>query len=220
MSVTIIIADETPIIRAGLRAIAEQSAINRVMGEAGDGLEALCQVEKFKPSVLITNFRLARLSGLELIRQVTQLHPETKIIVISNFFTPADLATVFQYGAHGFINLSYSAAEIQKAIQEVSAGKRHLAPMGVEAILSSITHKNGKNGENGAVDDMYEKLTVREREILQLAAEGQDRKAVAKRLFISQRTVETHRAHILHKLGLHSQTDLVRFAIRKGIITP
>jgi DNA-binding NarL/FixJ family response regulator len=213
---TLVIADEVPIVRAGLKVIAEQHGANAVVGEAGDGLEALCQVEKFKPAILMTNLRLSRLSGLELIHQITQHHPETKVIAISHFFSPADLATVFQYGAWGFINLNYSAGEVQKAIQEVSAGKRHLAAVGVEAILSSITHKNGQTG----AEDVYEKLTSREREILQMAAEGLDRKAIATRLYISQRTVETHRAHIMHKLGLHSQTDLVRFAIRKGIVAP
>lgn len=218
MPVTIVIADEIPVVRAGMRVVAESSNYkNQVLGEASDGLEALCQVEKFKPTLLLTNLRLPRLNGLEVIRQVCHLHPETKIIVFSNLVNSADLAAVFQNGAQGFINLNYGVTDIQKAIQEVHSGKRHLAPVGVEAILSTISHKNG---ETNALEDVYEKLTVREREILQFAAEGQDRKAIAKRLFISERTVETHRAHIMHKLGLHSQTDLVRFAIRKGIITP
>jgi DNA-binding NarL/FixJ family response regulator len=217
MPLTMVIADETPIIRVGLRAIAEANNTNKVVAEASDGLEALFQVEKLKPAILMTNLTLARLSGLELIRQVSHLHPETKVIAFSRFVHSASLAAVFKYGAQGFINLSSSVAEIQKAIQDVYAGKRHLAPVGVEAMLSSIS---SHGGEAAAADDMYEKLTARERKILQLAAEGQDRKAIAKRLFISQRTVETHRAHIMSKLGLHSQTDLVRFAIRKGIITP
>jgi DNA-binding NarL/FixJ family response regulator len=217
MPVTLVIADEIPVVRAGLKVVAESSNFkNQVVGDAGDGLEALCQVEKFKPAVLLTNLRLPRLNGLEVIQQVVHRHPETKIIVFSNSVNSADLAAVFQNGAQGFINLNSSATDIQKAIQEVHAGKRHLTPGGVETILSTITHKNG---ETHALDDVYEKLTVREREILQFAVEGQDRKAIAKRLFISERTVETHRAHIMHKLGLHSQTDLVRFAIRKGIIT-
>jgi two-component system, NarL family, response regulator NreC len=217
MPVTLVIADETPIIRVGLRAIAESGNSNRVVAEAGDGLEALFQVEKFKPTILITNLTLARLSGLELIRQVCHLHPETKVIALSNFVNSADMTTVFKSGAQGLINLNSSVADIQKAIQEVHAGKRHLASVGVQAMLSSIS---APGGGATAADDVYEKLTTREREILQLTAEGQDRKTIAKRLFISQRTVETHRAHIMHKLGLHSQTDLVRFAIRKGIIAP
>ncbi|HXB58501.1 MAG TPA: response regulator transcription factor [Candidatus Acidoferrales bacterium] len=217
MPVTLVIADETPIIRIGLRAIAESGNSNKVVAEAGDGLEALFQVEKLKPTILIANLTLARLSGLELIRQVCHLHPETKVIALSRFVNSANLSAVFKCGAHGFIDLSSGVAEIQKAIQDVHAGKRHLAPVGVEAILSSIS---APGGEAAPADDVYEKLTTREREILQLAAEGQDRKAIAKRLFISQRTVETHRAHIMQKLGLHSQTDLVRFAIRKGIIAP
>jgi DNA-binding NarL/FixJ family response regulator len=200
-----------------LRAIAESNNISQMVGEAGDGLEALFQVEKFKPKILITNLTLARLSGLELIRQVCHLHPETKVIALSHFVNSTDLAAVFKSGAQGFINLSSSVSDIQKAIQEVHAGKRHLAAVGVQAMLSSIS---GQGGEGNAPDDVYEKLTTREREILQLAAEGQDRNAIAKRLFISQRTVETHRAHIMQKLGLHSQTDLVRFSIRKGIIAP
>jgi DNA-binding NarL/FixJ family response regulator len=215
MPVTLVIADETPIIRVGLKAIAESSNTNQVVAEASDGLEALFQVEKLKPGILITNLTLARLSGLELIRQVCHLHPETKVIALSLFVNSTDMAAVFKSGASGFINLNSSVADIQKAIQEVHAGKRHLAAVGVQAMLSSIS---AQGGETAPADDVYEKLTTREREILQLAAEGQDRKAIAKRLFISGRTVETHRAHIMHKLGLHSQTDLVRFAIRKGII--
>ena len=216
MSVTLVIADEIPIVRAGIKFIVESENSCRVVGEASDGFETLCLVEKYKPTVLITNLRLARLNGLEVVRQVEDLHHGTKVIVISNFVNAADLASVFHHGAHGFINLNASATDIQKAIQEVIAGKRHLASVGVQTILSSISH----TGSEINVDDLYDKLTVREREILQLAAEGQDRKAIAKRLFISQRTVETHRAHIMHKLGLHSQTDLVRFSIRRGIITP
>lgn len=213
---TIVIADEIPVVRTGLKTIAESHNGNRVVGEAGDGLEALCQIDKFKPAVLITNFRLARLSGLELIRQVGQLHPETKTIVSSHFVSSADLAQVFQAGVLGFINLNSNVADVQKAIQEVHAGRRHLAAQGVQAILSSISTKQGE----ATPEDVCEKLTNREREVLHLAADGNDRKAIAKRLFISQRTVETHRAHFMHKLGLHSQTDLVRFAIRNGIITP
>lgn len=211
---TIVIADELPVVRAGLKVIVESGHAGQVVGEAGDGLEALCLVEKSRPAMLITNLRLTRLSGLELVRQVQHLYPDTKVIVISHSINSADLASLFHHGAHGFINLNSSAADIQKAIHEVNAGKRHLAPMGVEAILTSMSN----NGSAKGVDDVYETLTVREREILQLAADGHDRKAIAGRLFISQRTVETHRAHIMQKLQLHSQTDLVRFAIRKGII--
>src|ERR1700722_19855260 len=214
MPATIVIADEIPIVRAGIKFIAESGNVCQVVGEASDGLETLCLVEKFKPTILINNLRLARLNGLEVVRQVRDLIPLIKIILISLFVNAADLASVFQHGAHGFINLNTSAADIQKAIQEVNAGKRHLAPTGVQTMLSSISHRAGETN----LDDVYEKLTAREREILHLAAEGQDRKAIAKRLFISQRTVETHRAHIMTKLGLHSQTDLVRFSIRKGII--
>jgi DNA-binding NarL/FixJ family response regulator len=210
---TIVIADELPVIRAGLKVIVESGA-GQVVGEAGDGLEALCLVEKSRPAMLLTNLRLTRLSGLELVRQVQQLYPDTKVIVILHSINSADLASLFHHGAHGFINLNSSATDIQKAIHEVNAGKRHLAPIGVEAILTSMSNSGGTKG----VDDAYDTLTVREREILQLAADGHDRKAIAGRLYISQRTVETHRAHIMQKLQLHSQTDLVRFAIRKGII--
>jgi DNA-binding NarL/FixJ family response regulator len=215
MAVTVVVADEIPIVRAGIKHIVEADSMCLVMGEACDGLETLCLIEKLKPDILITNLRLTRLNGLEVVRQVRDLHPDTKVIVVSHFVNTPDLASVFQHGAHGFINLNTSAADILKAIREVHAGKRHLAPTGVQAILSSISHKDGGT----ELDDAYEKLTVREREILQLTAEGNDRKAIAHRLFISQRTVETHRAHIMNKLGLHSQTDLVRFSIRKGIIT-
>jgi two-component system, NarL family, response regulator NreC len=211
---TVVVADEIPIVRAGIRYIIETDNICQVVGEACDGLETLCLLEKFKPTFLITNLRLTRLNGLEVVRQARDKHPDTKVVVISHFVNAADLASVFQHGAHGFISLNTSAADILKAIREVHAGKRHLAPTGIQTILSSISHKNGET----EVDDTYEKLTVREREILLLTAEGNDRKAIAKRLFISQRTVETHRAHIMNKLGLHSQTDLVRFSIRKGII--
>ena len=217
MPVTLVIADEVPAVRMGLKAIAESNSMSQVVGEASNGLEAISQIEKLKPTILITNFRLSRLNGVEFIRQVRQNHPETKIIVISNVVNSADLAAIFQSGAHGFINLHSSVVDIQRAIQDVHSGKRHLAPTGIQAILTSISHSSG---DIAKVDDVYEKLTNREREILQLAAEGLDRKTIAKQLFISLRTVETHRARIMQKLELHSQTELVRFAIRKGIIAP
>jgi DNA-binding NarL/FixJ family response regulator len=213
---TIVIAYEIPVVRTGLKAIAESYNGNRVVAEAGDGVEALRQIEKFKPAVLITNFRLTRLSGLELIRQVCQSYPGTKTIISSHFVSSTDLAQVFQAGALGFINLNCNATDVQKAIQEVHAGRRHLAARGAQTTLSPTLDEQGE----ATPKDICEKLTNREREVLQLAADGNDRNAIARRLFISQRTVETHRAHFMHKLGLHSQTDLVRFAIRKGIITP
>src|ERR1700733_4269027 len=110
MPVTLVIADETPIIRVGLRVVAESGNSNKVVGEAGDGLEALFLVEKFKPTILIANLKLARLNGLELIRQVCHLHPETKVIALSLFVNSADTATVFKSGAQGFINLTSSVA--------------------------------------------------------------------------------------------------------------
>jgi DNA-binding NarL/FixJ family response regulator len=213
---TIIIADQTPVLRRGLREVVQSNPLHQVVGETDDGLKVLSQIEKFKPSVLMMNPRLATLNGLELMRRVQQLHSETKIIVVSQSFNLVDLAEAFQWGAHGFINLNSSLEEMAKALNEVIAGKRHLAPAGIQNHLPSLPHPGGKGK---TFDAVYETLTPREREILQLAAEGIARKDIAKRLSISVRTVETHRIHILHKLGLRSQTDLVRYAIRQGLIT-
>ena len=213
---TIIIADQTPIVRSGLRDVVQSNPLNWVVGETDDGLEVLSQIEKFKPTVLIMNLKLAGLNGLKLIRRAHHLHPEMKIVVVSHFLNSEDFPEASQCGAHGFINLNSSLEDIEKALEEVIDGKIHFAPTGVQNILPPISHKSS---EGSTVDEAYEKLTPREREILQLAADGKGRKDIAKQLSISARTVETHRFHILHKLGLRSQTDLVRYAIRKGLIT-
>lgn len=216
----IVIADETPLILAGIRAIIKDSG-HLVVGEAADGLRAIQQVEAHKPDLLIVSLTLPFVHGLEVTRQVSVLSARTRVILISHLVEPAEIATAIAQGVRGFIHINSTPDDIRQAVHQVNGGKRYVCQAethtiaGLLATAASASHGKAHNGDH---DSRYDSLTVREREIFQLTAEGLSRPQIAKRLFISERTVETHRAHLMKKLELHSQTDLVRFAIRKGVL--
>jgi DNA-binding NarL/FixJ family response regulator len=210
---TAIIADDHEIVRRGLRIILENDGYCRVLGEASDGLMAVQQVEKHKPTVLILDLNMPRLHGLEVLRQTRDSSPTTKIIVLSMHHDEAYVIEALRGGAMAYILKGSESLEIVHALKEVLAGKRFLsAPLSEWAINALVT----KPADSA---DPLQAITPRERMVLQLAAEGASNAEIAEKLFISPRTAETHRTNLLRKLGLHTQTDLVRFAIRKGLIS-
>ena len=210
---TAIIADDHEIVRRGLRIILENEGDCRVLGEASDGLMAVQQVEKHKPTVLILDLNMPRLHGLEVLRQTRDSSPTTKIIVLSMHHDEAYVIEALRGGAMAYILKGSESLEIVHALKDVLAGKRFLsAPLSEWAINALVT----KPADSA---DPLQAITPRERMVLQLAAEGGSNAEIAEKLFISPRTAETHRTNLLRKLGLHTQTDLVRFAIRKGLIS-
>lgn len=212
---TIVLADDHVVVRQGLRALLEAEPDFAIVGEAADGLEVADLVERLKADVLILDLMLPGLNGLEVTRQVQQRSPQARIVVLSMYANEAYVLEALRNGAGAYVLKEASAADLVHAIREVMAGRRYLSPPLSESAIELYVQK-----AKAAPRDSYEALTTREREVLQLAAEGQSNPGIADRLGISVRTVETHRANLMHKLDLRSQTDLVRYALRRGILPP
>jgi DNA-binding NarL/FixJ family response regulator len=216
MSATrIILADDHHVVREGLRALLEAEPDLTVAGEAADGLTTVHLVERVKPDVLVVDVMMPALNGLEVTRQVVRRSPDTRVIVLSMYSDESYVMEALKNGAAGYVLKSSTRSDLVQAIREVMAGERYLsAPLSARAVEAYV--ERAKGTEVGA----YDTLTSREREVLQLAAEGHTNAEIAARLSISSRTVETHRSAVMRKLGLRRQTDLVRYALRRGILPP
>ena len=209
---TAIIADDHDVVRVGLRGILERTGTCQVVAEAADGLTATQLVEKHRPNILILDLNMPRLHGMEVLRQVRASSPQTRVIVLSMHNDEAYVIEALRLGAMAYILKGSESLEITQALSEVVAGRRFLsAPLSEWAINALVS-------KPAAEADPLHSLSQRERIVLQLAAEGHNNPEIAEKLFISPRTAETHRTNLLRKLGLQTQTDLVRFAIRKGLI--
>jgi DNA-binding NarL/FixJ family response regulator len=210
---TIVLADDHHLVRQGLRALLEAHPGFRVIGEAGDGLEAVQLVERLRPKVLVLDLMMPGLNGLEVTRQAIKRSPRTRVVILSMYSNEAYVVEALRNGAAGYVLKDSSITDLVQAVQEVAAGRRYLSPPLSDRAIEAYQ-------ERAKADplDKYETLTPREREVLQLAAEGHTSPKIAARLGISTRTAETHRANLMHKLGLHNQADLIRYALRRGIL--
>ncbi len=209
---TAIIADDHDIVRRGLRGILESEGTYRIIAEASDGLTAAQLVDKHKPNVLILDLNMPRLHGIEVLRQTRSTSPQTRVIVLSMHNDEPYVIEALRAGAMAYILKGSESAEIAHALKEVLAGRRFLSATLSEWAINALVAKPVDES------DPVQSLTPRERVVLQLAAEGSSNAEIGEKLFISPRTAETHRTNLLRKLGMQSQTDLVRFAIRKGLI--
>lgn len=211
---TVVLAEDHHIVRQGLKALLAGEKTLQVVGEAADGLATIELVERCKPHVLLLDLAIPRLDGLQVIRRLCAEHSATRIIVLSGHAEEHYVAEALRSGALGYVLKDCASSNLAVAIRLVAAGKRYLSPALEERAIEAFFQKPSHPGL-----DPYETLTGRERLVLQMAAEGLSNPAVARKLFISTRTVESHRANLMRKLTLHSQTDLVRYAIRENLIT-
>ena len=213
--ITILLAEDHHLVRQGFKLVLLAEQDFKLVGEAADGLEAVQLAEKKKPSVLLLDLMIPRLHGLEVTRQVHKESPATKIVILSMHADEPYVMEALRNGASGYVLKDCTAADLVQAVRTVVAGRRYLSPALAERALTGYVEHPGESEL-----DVYDTLTNRERLVLQLAAEGKTSAEIATALFISPRTAETHRANLMRKLGLRSQTDLVRFAIRRGILAP
>jgi DNA-binding NarL/FixJ family response regulator len=213
VTTTIVLADDHHVVRQGLRALLEVEKDLKVVGEAGDGLAALHSVEQLNPKVLVLDLMMPGLNGLDVLRQIKKRQPETRIVILSMYANEAYVLEALSNGASAYVLKDSSSADLVLAVREAAAGRRYLSPP-----LSARAIEAYQEKAKAASLDRYESLTTREREVLHLAAEGFTNSEIAVRLGISSRTAETHRANLMHKLDLHTQADLIRFALRRGII--
>lgn len=212
--IRILLADDHQIVREGFRALLEAEPDFEIVAETGDGLEAVRLAEHQKPHVLVVDLMMPGLNGLEVARQITQRLPRTHVVVLSMHANEAYVLEALKNGACAYVLKDASAAELVRAVREANVGRRYLSPPLSEPAIDNYIQRT----RNSDSLDLYDTLTNREREVLQLGAEGHTNAEIASRLFISPRTVETHRANVMHKLGLRSQTELVRYALRRGIL--
>lgn len=214
MSITIVLADDHTIVRQGLRAILEAEKDFTIVGEASNGQEALDQVEQLKPDVLVLDLALPDIHGLEVVRRLRSRRLQTQVVVLSMHARGAYIQEAMKQGVKGYVLKGSDAKELVQAIRQAMLGKSYLSP----ALTQLAIETQLQITQNQSLDP-YETLTNREREILPLAASGMSSNEIGKKLFISPRTVEVHRARILRKLGLQNQTELIRYAIQRGILS-
>jgi DNA-binding NarL/FixJ family response regulator len=213
--ISIVLVDDHPVVRKGLRALLEAEPDLSVVGEAASGQEAIDLVERLKPALLIVDLRMPGLDGLEVTRQVSRRSPHTRVLILSMHANEAYVTEGLRSGATGYVLKDTDSPSLLLAVREVAAGGRYLSPPLSELIVEAYLQKS----QDGSLD-AYETMTARERQILLLAAEGGTNADIAARLSISPRTAETHRAHLMRKLGLKTQTELVRYCLRRGILPP
>jgi two-component system, NarL family, response regulator NreC len=214
MTISIILADDHPVVRRGMQTLLEAEPDFSVIGETGDGLESVRLVEKLQPDVLILDLMMPGLSGLEVLRIIRTRAPRTRVVVLSMHNNNAFVAEALKNGATGYVLKGSDEENLIRAVQEAAAGRRFLSPPVTERVIDAYIEQ-----ATPTQLDPHETLTARERQVLQLAADGKTGAEIAGRLHISPRTVENHRASLMRKLGLKNQSELVRYALRRGLIS-
>lgn len=212
-ALTIVLADDHHVVREGLRSLLETELAAVVVGEAADGFAAADLAERLQPDVLVLDMMMPGLTGLEVTRRVCLRVPQTRVVVLSMHADEAYVREALRAGATAYVLKEAKAAEFVHAVREAAAGRRYLSPTLSERAIDAYIRQS-----EAATADLYDLLTDRERDVLHLAAQGHTGPEIAERLSLSARTVESYRANFMRKLGLRTQTDLVRYALRRGII--
>jgi two-component system, NarL family, response regulator NreC len=212
--VRILLADDHTVVRQGLRKLLEERPDWEVVAEAGDGREAVRLAEQHKPDVAILDVAMPLLNGIEATRQIAKRLPSTRVLVLSMHADEAYVTQILQAGAAGYLLKDSADVDLLKAVDEASQGRSFFSPAIARVMLDDYVRQLADKG----ITDRYESLSEREREIFQLIAEAKANKEIAALLNVSPSTVETHRAHIMEKLDLHSAAEIVLYAVRRGVI--
>jgi DNA-binding NarL/FixJ family response regulator len=213
--IRIVLADDHTIMRSGLRAVLDRYPDMQVVGEAADGRQAIQCVEENHPDVVVMDVAMPNLNGIEAARQISAKHSGVSIVVLSMHSDESYVLRALKAGARGYLLKDSAEGDLITAIRAVNEGKAFFSP----AISRMLVDDYMRQLEQRGVEDSYELLTTREREILQLLAEGRSNKDIARMLDLSLYTVETHRSNIMEKLNLHGIPELMLYAIRKGVIS-
>ena len=211
----IVLADDHVLVRQGLRRILEGRADLKVIGEANDGLELLNLLMTVSPDMIILDIFMPNLRGIEAIHEIKRMNPDAKVLILTMHKDKEYLYLALSAGAKGYLLKEDADKELFSAIEKVRQGRTYVSPYFSEQVIDDVVHIG--RGDSKSVFDL-DPLTVREKEILKLIAEGKSSKEIAHLLSISVFTVNNHRASIMEKLNLNKATDLVKYAIRKGYI--
>ena len=213
--IRILLADDHTVVRRGLRLLLEQQADFQVVGEADDGRQAVDLAASVHPDVAVLDIGMPLLNGIEATRKIITAAPATAVVVLSMHSDETYVLRALKAGAKGYLLKNSAEADLIQAVRAVAEGKSFFSPVISRMLLEDYMRQVAKR----EVEDSYDLLTPREKEILQLVAEGRTNKEVANILKLSLYTVETHRSNLMQKLGLHNTAEIVLYAVRKRIIT-
>ena len=213
--IRILLADDHQLMRSGIRLMLERESDLSVVGEASDGRQAVALAKSLRPDVVVMDIGMANLNGIEAAQQVTQNRPEVAIVMLSMHSDESYVLRALKAGARGYLLKDSAEADLIKAVHAVAAGKSFFSPAVSKVLLDDYVRKLKRSG----ADDAYDLLTPREREVLQLVAEGKSNKDIANLLNLSVYTVESHRSNLMEKLNLRGLPELILYAVRKGIIS-
>ncbi|MEN8232717.1 MAG: response regulator transcription factor [Thermodesulfobacteriota bacterium] len=214
MSIRVLIADDHKIMLAGLRSLLEKQTDFEVVGEADNGRKAVQMAQEKKPDVVVMDVSMPDLNGIEATNQIIESLPETRVIALSMHSDKRFVMGMLRAGASGYLLKDCASQELANAIDQVAGGKKYLSPEITGVVIDDFLLGGGSSEE---VATAASQLSPREREVLQLIAEGWSTKQIASHLYVSIKTIETHRRQIMKKLDLHSIADLTKYAIREGL---
>lgn len=213
--IRVLLADDHTIVRQGVRMVLEAMGDISVVAEAEDGQAAVQLASQLRPDVAVVDLTMPRLNGVEAIRQIKRDCPSTEVVVLSVHDSEAYVVQALRAGAAGYVLKRNAATELAAAIRAANEGQAYLHPSVARRVIDDYLSRIHSSSE---ISEPHDRLTPREREVLQLAAEGHTTRSIAGLLCLSTKTVEHHRASIMAKLGLHGQTELVKYAIRAGLV--
>jgi two-component system response regulator NreC len=214
--IRVLIADDHTLVREGIRAMLALVSDVEVIGEAANGKEALEKAEELAPDIVLMDLAMPIMGGLEATRRIKRQFPQVKVLALTQYDDSEYVIPVIEAGARGFVTKMAAFSELSTAIQSVYRGDSYLSPSAAAVLVEERQSKTNADGEA----DAYQLLTDREREVLKLVVEGHTAKEIAEILVVSPKTVEWHKTSFMKKLNLSNRTDLIKFAIRKAIITP
>ncbi len=216
----VILADDHSLVRAGIKSLLEDSDGVKVIGEASNGREAVELTGKLSPDMVFLDIAMPELNGLEAAARIKKEYPEVEIIILSMHLDEEYVIQALNAGASGYLLKDSAPNELRMALEMVREGKVYISPSIPHEVIDEYTERLKRAVTPAEASVEKEKLTSRQKEVLQLIAEGNSTREIAAKLFISIKTVETHRAHIMKKLGINDVPGLVKYAIRKGLIFP
>jgi len=213
--IKVLIVDDHTLVRAGIRSLLALVEGIEVVGEASDGKEALAKVKSLMPDVVLMDLAMPVMGGLEATRRLRKEYPALKVLALTQYDDSEYVIPIIEAGASGFVTKMSAFSELAAAIEAAYKGESYLSPTAATALVEEYQQKIPSEGEQ----DPYQQLTDREREVLKLVAEGHTSRKIADMLVVSPKTVEWYKSSLMKKLSLHSRTDLIKYAIRKRIIT-